>query len=65
MRRRRANPRASRHTDRPIACRSLADGQLDQADHVFASKRAISLLADHGLSSTAGFAAGFALGFNT
>ena len=39
------------------------DGLVDQAEYEFASKRLVSLLADHGISSTAGFAAGFALGF--
>jgi len=39
------------------------DGRVDEADYVFASKRAVSLLGEHGVSSTAGFAAGFALGF--
>ena len=39
------------------------DGLVDRAEYEFASKRLVSLLVDHGISSTAGFAAGFALGF--
>ena len=40
-----------------------ADGRIDQADYTLAVKRAVSLLADRGISSTAGFATGFVLGF--
>ena len=38
------------------------DGKLDQADYVFASKKMVDLLAGHGVSSSAGFAAGFVVG---
>ena len=41
------------------------DGRLDQADYAFASQKAVALLANNGVSSTAGFAAGFALGFSS
>ena len=34
------------------------DGLVDRAEYEFASKRLVSLLVDHGISSTAGFAAG-------
>ena len=63
----RSNPyTAPRTTLTSLCVRPLsrhADGRIDQADYTLAVKRAVSLLADRGISSTAGFATGFVLGF--
>ena len=41
----------------------LADGRIDRDDYAFALRRVASALGGHGVSSSAGFAAGFVLGF--
>ena len=60
-------PEYSRASQTPFpplpAAPPLADGRIDRDDYAFALRRVASALGGHGVSSSAGFAAGFVLGF--